>query len=369
MGRYRSIRGSTFLCIIYMLSTVVVYESKKRGVTAVFVFGDSLVDVGNNNYIPFSIAKANFPPNGIDFPGRVPTGRFSNGLNAADFLEKAGLPSSPPFLSPENQRNMSSFFAGVNFASGGAGIFNGTYHNDILGQSISLSRQVDYYVHHVRGDLIRLVQPYHDVRTYLSRSVFAVVIGSNDLLHYFRRSDLRRRTSIQRYASSMAAKLKEQLERLYDNGARKFLAVGTGEIGCIPARRLKFRGAKCDEEANHGSLAFNEALKTTMEELKAQLHGMNYSFFDSYKAMHDISNDPILYGFREIKAGCCGLGKLRAEIPCVPFATYCTDREHHLFWDMYHPTQQASRVFVDFIFDGSPDYVFPINLKQLVSAP
>jgi hypothetical protein len=52
--------------------------------SAVFIFGDSLVDVGNNNYIA-TIARANLPPNGIDFP-QGPTGRFCNGRTVADLL-------------------------------------------------------------------------------------------------------------------------------------------------------------------------------------------------------------------------------------------------------------------------------------------
>lgn len=55
-------------------------------VPALYVFGDSLVDVGNNNYLTLSIAKANHRHYGIDFPTHKPTGRFSNGKNAADFL-------------------------------------------------------------------------------------------------------------------------------------------------------------------------------------------------------------------------------------------------------------------------------------------
>lgn len=52
---------------------------------AVFIFGDSLVDVGNNNYLKKTIVKGNFLPHGIDYPGRKPTGRFCNGKNVADF--------------------------------------------------------------------------------------------------------------------------------------------------------------------------------------------------------------------------------------------------------------------------------------------
>lgn len=59
-----------------------------ENVPAVFVFGDSLVDVGNNNYI-VSLSKANFFPNGIDF-GK-PTGRYTNGRTIADITGKLFL--------------------------------------------------------------------------------------------------------------------------------------------------------------------------------------------------------------------------------------------------------------------------------------
>ncbi|RRT71803.1 hypothetical protein GW17_00051440 [Ensete ventricosum] len=55
-------------------------------VPAVYVFGDSTADVGNNNYLPGKDAKADFPHYGVDFPHQTPTGRFSNGYNAIDFL-------------------------------------------------------------------------------------------------------------------------------------------------------------------------------------------------------------------------------------------------------------------------------------------
>ncbi|KAK3027927.1 hypothetical protein RJ639_039394, partial [Escallonia herrerae] len=130
--------------------------SAAQQVPAMYVFGDSLVDVGNNNYLKVSLAKADFPHNGVDYPGGKPTGRFSNGKNAADFLgisikldtnslclcivlsdlmtclaaEKVGIPTSPPYLSmvskAKSNKRTASFVAGVSFASGGAGIFNGT---------------------------------------------------------------------------------------------------------------------------------------------------------------------------------------------------------------------------------------------------
>ncbi|XP_065854931.1 GDSL esterase/lipase At2g23540-like [Euphorbia lathyris] len=54
--------------------------------SSIYIFGDSTVDVGTNNYLEETYALANFPYNGIDFPNSVPTGRFSNGFNLADQL-------------------------------------------------------------------------------------------------------------------------------------------------------------------------------------------------------------------------------------------------------------------------------------------
>ena len=55
---------------------------RRELVPAMFVFGDSLIDNGNNNNLP-SFAKANYFPYGIDFAGG-PTGRFSNGYTIVD---------------------------------------------------------------------------------------------------------------------------------------------------------------------------------------------------------------------------------------------------------------------------------------------
>ena len=66
---------------------VTVAPNKAEAARAFFVFGDSLVDSGNNNYLA-TTARADYPPNGIDYPTRRPTGRFSNGLNLPDIISE-----------------------------------------------------------------------------------------------------------------------------------------------------------------------------------------------------------------------------------------------------------------------------------------
>lgn len=75
------------LCLsVYFLLSVVPHQANAKKPTAIFILGDSTADVGTNNFLPESKARADFPYYGIDFPKGRPTGRFSNGLNAADFL-------------------------------------------------------------------------------------------------------------------------------------------------------------------------------------------------------------------------------------------------------------------------------------------
>lgn len=70
-------------------------------------------------------------------------------------------------------------------------------------------------------------------------------------------------------------------------------------------------------------------------------------------------------GFTEIKSACCGLGNLNADVPCLPIAKFCSNRNNHLFWDLYHPTQEAHRMFANYIFDGP--FTYPLNLNQLIA--
>lgn len=85
---------------------------------ALFIFGDSTYDAGNNNYIKTTdYYRANYVPYGETFFHRS-TGRFSDGRLASDFIaEFAKLPYITPYLQP----GYNQFTDGANFASAGAG--------------------------------------------------------------------------------------------------------------------------------------------------------------------------------------------------------------------------------------------------------
>ncbi|KAF9672497.1 hypothetical protein SADUNF_Sadunf11G0048400 [Salix dunnii] len=90
----------------------------KSDVPCFFIFGDSLVDSGNNNNLE-NKGKVNYLPYGMDFPDG-PTGRFTNGRTMADVLgELLGFKS---FIKSFPTAKGSQILEGVNYGSGYAGI-------------------------------------------------------------------------------------------------------------------------------------------------------------------------------------------------------------------------------------------------------
>ncbi|KAG5523614.1 hypothetical protein RHGRI_035421 [Rhododendron griersonianum] len=99
-------------------------HSKKH--VALFIFGDSLFDVGNNNYINTTTrTQANFWPYGETF-FNYPTGRFSNGRLIPDFIaEYAKLPLLRPYNQPGNNHQFSNGFKDGKSACCGSGPYRG----------------------------------------------------------------------------------------------------------------------------------------------------------------------------------------------------------------------------------------------------
>lgn len=84
----KSYKG-VFVLFFISLSYLTEAADDKGDLGASFIFGDSLVDAGNNNYLP-TLSKANIPPNGIDFKASNgnPTGRYTNGRTIGDIVGK-----------------------------------------------------------------------------------------------------------------------------------------------------------------------------------------------------------------------------------------------------------------------------------------
>lgn len=85
------------------------------------------------------------------------------------------------------------------------------------------------------------------------------------------------------------------MQRLYNNGGRKYEIAGVGTLGCCPELRLKNK-TECVVEVNYWSLKYNEVLRSMLNEWQLENEGIIYSYFDTYAALNDLIQNPASYG-------------------------------------------------------------------------
>ncbi|XP_057952892.1 GDSL esterase/lipase 7-like [Malania oleifera] len=250
----------------------------KGSIPALYVFGDSLLDSGNNNYLNTK-AKANFPPFGVDFIDHVATGRFTNGRTMADFIAQlTGLPFPPPLLSFSKGENITT---GVNYASGSSGILHNTGKSE--GTCLYFDKQIDLFQTTIEVGLKLLFKKPEELSSHLSKSLFLIDVGSNDLLGFLRNlgpAVLANPTVLFGFTQSLSNHLADRLQRLYNLGARKFLVVNIGPIGCTPGM-LSMMGksfsttlqSECFEGFNAFLDMYNSKLPLLLKKLQSTLSG------------------------------------------------------------------------------------------------
>ncbi|WVZ95453.1 hypothetical protein U9M48_041216 [Paspalum notatum var. saurae] len=329
-------------------------------VPALFVFGDSLVDSGNNNNLA-SLAKANYLPYGIDFAGG-PTGRFCNGYTIVDELaELLGLPLVPSYSEASSVQQV---LQGANYASAAAGILDDS-GGDFVGR-IPFNQQIRNFEATV-AQIAGAVGAAAAAADRVARSIVFVGIGSNDYLNNYMAPnyDTRRRYTPQQFADLLVRQLAAQLTRVYNAGARKFVVSGVGAMGCIPSVRAQSLAGRCSPEVDGLISPFNANVRAALDGLAAGLPGARFTYLDNLRIFQAVLGDPAAFGFNVVDRGCCGIGRNAGQVSCLPFMPPCADRRRYVFWDAYHPTEAVNVVIARQAFHGGADVVAPINVRQL----
>ncbi|KAF7840200.1 GDSL esterase/lipase [Senna tora] len=331
---------------------------------AMFVFGDSLVDDGNNNYFLNSLAKANYAPYGIDFPGGA-TGRFSNGKTPVDFLgEILGLPYLPAFVNTLSEGSKVS--SGVNYASAASGILDETGQN--LGGRFNMGEQVRNF--QTTLTQLRNQMGNKNLSQHLAKSLVVVNLGSNDYLNNYLLPELYATSFIYNpkdYADLLINRYKTQILDLQSLGLRKFLLGGIGPLGCIPNQLATgfTPPGQCRSFSNDIAALFNDRLRSLVDEFNADHNASLFVYGNTFGAFFDIINHPNTYGFSVSDRACCGVGRNQGLITCLPLSIPCTNREEYVFWDAFHPSQAANEVLARRAFSGPPSDCYPINVKHM----
>lgn len=77
--------------------------------------------------------------------------------------------------------------------------------------------------------------------------------------------------------------------------------------------------------------------------------------------------DKFVTGFSVVNRGCCGIGRNRGQVTCLPFQTPCPNRNKYLFWDAFHPTEKVNIIMAKMAFSGDRCFIYPMNIEQLAT--
>ncbi|RCV19765.1 hypothetical protein SETIT_4G002000v2 [Setaria italica] len=320
--------------------------NRTTGCTTLLVLGDSTVDPGNNNHLP-TTARANFLPYGLNFYGRRPTGRFTNGRLATDMLaEKLGIARTIPGFFDTNLR-LAQLRRGVSFASGGSGYDDSTANRiNVVPFSAQLHNLFRYKL------LIRTLLGPRRAERLVNRATFVISAGTNDLLSVYLASNRSNAISMDMYENHLIARVANHTQAMIMLGGRRFVFVGLPPMGCMPiARTLVGTGSdRCDETLNQLATSFNSKLVQLLNFINYQRQ-IRTSYIDTYTTIHDATVDPKTFGLTEVSRGCCGSGVIEVGQTCRGRRT-CGDPSRYLYWDAVHPTETTNQLIANVMMDS-----------------
>ncbi|XP_044485324.1 GDSL esterase/lipase At1g29670-like [Mangifera indica] len=330
-----------------------------------FIFGDSLFDNGNNNYL-LTKAKANYPPYGTDFPGG-PTGRFSNGRNMGDFLaELLGFESYIPSFA-SSLKGGEDILQGVNYASGGAGIRDETAIQN-LGEVISMNKQLLRHQETI-SHIMRIYRDRKSAEEYLRKCMYTVGIGNNDYINNYFLPEFyptSHQYTPDQYSIHLVQQYSQQLKDLYELGARKIAVFGLGLIGCTPGSVAMHgtNGSSCVDSMNIAVQLFNAKLSSLVDDLNKQFPDAKFIYVNIF----GISSTPAA-GSSVSNVPCCEVANLamtNGVLTCIPYSIICSNRAQYLFWDATHPTEAVSLFLAGRSYSSQlPSDAHPMDISSL----
>ncbi|CAN1294143.1 GDSL esterase/lipase 7 [Linum perenne] len=335
-----------WIVLFFIRSSCIAAENH---VPALFIFGDSTLDAGNNNFLPTK-AKANFFPYGVDHPLGT-TGRFTNGRTIADFFaEWLGLEYQPPVLSIK-KNGVNHTLEGLNYASGSSGILDSTGSAD--GENLPLRKQIELFRKNVEDD---------DERKRLSMSIFLFSIASNDYFLHPNKTYLLQ--NFETFTNNLLRKLVNEIKNIYVIGGRKFVISQLYPFGCT-LKMTKYEkttspNQECVYMGEDLANVFNSNLAIKLNELSATLKGSTFITIKVFDLVSNLLANPTQYGIKDIKHPCAVTDSSTKEL-----ISLCKDRNSYALFDQVHPTEAIYRNIASRCLNGT-GVCAPINIKQLV---
>ncbi|HTD91884.1 MAG TPA: SGNH/GDSL hydrolase family protein [Burkholderiales bacterium] len=283
--------------------------------SALYVFGDSLSDVGND----LIITDGALPAQGVYTDG-ISTGRFTNGQNYIDRLASSLGVSAAPSLA-----------GGNNYAYGGA---RTTYVTPGLVPfgGLSFNQQITAYTStHAAAD---------------PNAVYVLWIGANDMADAIRAAaanPANANSIIGAAITSAMSGIGSAIGNLSSRGVQHFLVPNLPDLSRIPLI-AGFNNNLLTGLAHNASVAFNQNLAGTLD--LGVFSGLDIRDLNIYSALNGVLANPGANGFTNV-ASACYTGEVDGT-PLPPGSlippTICANPSGYVFWDYEHPTEAVHAI-------------------------
>lgn len=298
--------------VALLLSICLITTAKALPYSGLYVFGDSLSDVGND----LIITGGALPAKNYYTDGTV-TGRFTNGANYLDGLANSlGLNIAP------------SLAGGNNYAYGGARTDYITPGLVPLGGKSFNQQVAAFTATHAATD---------------PNALYVVWIGANDMADAIRAAAAAAASGgnpnpiIGGAIATAMSGIGNAIGGLAGRGARHFLVPNLPDLSLTPLIG-DFNNPLLDALARGASLAFNQNLANTLD--LGIFSALDIRDLDIFRLLNDIVVNPAAGGYTNVSDAC-----YTGEVDGTPLPagnvnppTVCGVPGQYVFWDYEHPT-------------------------------
>lgn len=324
----RIVFAATFILSVIVSLARPLAAAGGLNITAVFAFGDSTLDTGNNNHL-HTLFRADHVPYGRDLPNHRPSGRFSDGRLITDFLvSDLGLKKLLPPYSASNHLYLSEMATGVSFASGGSGLDDLTAR---LAQVMTMEQELRDFKEYSKR--LRQAMGNQKADEIIRNALFVIGIGSNDwIMNYYLFPIRRHKYSKAAYSRILIGKLRSFVEvlrlshvtysihvhviiillvigwastqELYSEGGRRFAISGLAPLGCLPIQITQAAMVpiyhtpqrRCVPGQNQDAVAYNSLLRASISNMSSSLLQARFLYVDAYNSLMHMIKNPKEYG-------------------------------------------------------------------------
>lgn len=310
----RSIKNLFYISVFSIL-LVLAHPAAAQSVGGMSFWGDSSTDNGNVITLLMQAIPGLIP---ADLP-QITNGRLTNGLNWADYVASAF-----------GRSNEASLLGGADYAFGGA----------LMGQGVALVPELpfEFYVPNV-GSVIGGYTAQGG--TFAADEVVFLFAGHNDALKIAT-------TGAMADPDAVAQELKNNLEKLYNSGARQFVVATPVAVESAPD--IIHMGLS--QVVGSWIAAYQAEADKAIAAFKAEHPDAVVIVPDIGSLTRKIIANPGKYGFTNVT----GTGFDEATGQANP------DADNYLWWDV-HVSTNAQRLFAQEVLGSMGDYYYP---KQML---